>query len=98
LVFIKIPMMLPVAALAYEVNRWASKRMGNPVVRALVWPGLMMQKITTREPTRDQLEIALTALRYSLWRESVGVETLRQKSAEVKFFKSYDDVAAQVPV
>jgi uncharacterized protein YqhQ len=98
LVFIKIPLMLPVAAMAYEVNRWASKRMENPVVRALVWPGLMMQKITTQEPSRDQLEIALTALRYSLWREKVGVETLRQKAAEVEFYKSYDDVAAQVPV
>jgi uncharacterized protein YqhQ len=98
LVFLKIPMMLPVAALAYEVNRWASRRMANPVVRALVWPGLMMQKITTREPSRDQLEIALTALRYSLWRERAGIETLRQKDAEVEFFKSYDDVVAQVPV
>jgi uncharacterized protein YqhQ len=99
LVFIKIPMMLPVAAMAYEVNRWASKRMESPAVRALVWPGLMMQKITTQEPSREQLEIALTALRYSLWREKVGVESLRvRKPEEVQLFKSYDDVAAQVPV
>jgi uncharacterized protein YqhQ len=98
LVLVKIPMMLPVAAMAYEVNRWASKRMDRRLVRALVWPGLAMQRITTKEPSRDQLEIALTALRYSLWREKVGVETLREKRAEVEFFKSYDEVAAQVPV
>lgn len=98
LVFLKIPMMLPVAAMAYEVNRWASKHLESPLVRALVWPGLMLQKLTTKEPDRGQLEVALTALRYALWRERVGVETLREKKDEVLTFKSYDDVAAQVPV
>jgi uncharacterized protein YqhQ len=36
--------------------------MENPLVRMFTLPGLWMQKLTTREPSDDQLEIALAAL------------------------------------
>lgn len=68
-VFIKIPLMFPVAGIAYEMTRLSARFPSNPIVRAFTWPGLMLQHITTREPDDDQLEIALVALQKTLWRE-----------------------------
>lgn len=54
--------LLPVVAgLAYELIR-ASGQCDSPVVRILGWPGLWLQKLTTREPDDQQLEVALEAL------------------------------------
>ena len=52
-----------VAGLAFEFIMWSAKNQGNPVVRALIWPGLQLQKLTTREPTDDQVEVAMASLR-----------------------------------
>src|ERR687886_1963854 len=52
-----------VAGLAFEFIMWSAKNQGNPVVRALIWPGLQLQKLTTREPTDDQVEVAMTSLK-----------------------------------
>ena len=54
--------LLPViAGLAYEVIRWAGRSKGI-VVRTLVAPGLWLQHLTTREPSDDQIEVAIAAL------------------------------------
>lgn len=66
---IKIPLMMPIAGLAYEVNRFASRHPDSIWVQLLVSPGRLMQKLTTREPAEDQLEIALCAMRAALARE-----------------------------
>jgi len=52
-----------VAGLAFEFIMWSAKNQGNPIVRALVWPGLQLQKLTTREPTDDQVEVAMASLK-----------------------------------
>jgi uncharacterized protein YqhQ len=52
-----------VAGLSYEMLRFSSVRASNPIVRILIKPGLMLQRITTREPDDAQLEVALSALR-----------------------------------
>lgn len=59
---LKILLMFPIAGIAYEMIKYSSKRTENPLVRVLIFPGLWLQKLTTREPSDDQLEIALTAL------------------------------------
>lgn len=51
-----------IAGLSYELLRWAG-RADNIVVRVLSMPGLWLQKITTCEPTNDQLEVAICALK-----------------------------------
>jgi uncharacterized protein YqhQ len=66
MVLIKIVLMLPVAGLAYELIKACAFRMQNPFFRLLVWPGMVLQKLTTREPSDDQLEIALASLRQVL--------------------------------
>ncbi len=55
--------LLPVLmGVSYEVLRLTAKRRAAPFFRLLVWPGLMLQRITTQEPTDDMLEVAIAAL------------------------------------
>lgn len=63
LILIKIVLMLPIAGISYEFIRASAKHMGNPIFKALIFPGLILQRLTTREPTDDQLEIALASLK-----------------------------------
>lgn len=63
-------LMLPfIAGLAYEVIKWAGARSQQPLVRVLLWPGLMLQKMTTREPEDDMVEVAVMAMRRIVDRE-----------------------------
>ena len=56
-------LLIPViAAISYELLKWAG-RSDNKVVRILSWPGLMLQKLTTAEPTLEQLEVAILSLK-----------------------------------
>jgi len=52
-----------VAGIAFEFIMWSARHQENPLVRILVWPGLQMQKLTTREPTDDQVEVAMASLK-----------------------------------
>jgi uncharacterized protein YqhQ len=63
---LKILCMFPLSAIAYEIIRLAGKRQKNILAQALLWPGLQMQKLTTREPDEAQLETAIVALKAAL--------------------------------
>jgi uncharacterized protein YqhQ len=57
-------LLLPViAGLAYELIRFAGKHSGNRVLMTLLAPGLWLQRLTTREPTLDQIEVSIRALK-----------------------------------
>ena len=57
-------LLLPViAGVAYELIRFAGKHSGNRVLMTLLAPGLWLQRLTTREPTLDQIEVSIQALR-----------------------------------
>ncbi len=66
---LKIALAFPVAGIAYELQKRSARADCPPVLKALVSPGLWLQRITTIEPTDDQLEIALLALDRALARE-----------------------------
>lgn len=51
-----------IAGLSYEAIKWMGKHRRRRLVRALMWPGLMLQNLTTREPDREQLAVAIAAL------------------------------------
>ena len=52
-----------VAGVSYELTvRWAGSRPGDPLVRLLLWPGLQLQRLTTRVPDESMLECAIVAL------------------------------------
>lgn len=59
---LKLLFMPIVAGIAYEVIQYAGKH-DNKFVDIVSWPGMMFQKITTAEPDRGQLEVAITALK-----------------------------------
>jgi len=52
-----------VAGIAFEFIMWSARHQENPLVRILVWPGLQLQKLTTREPTDDMVEVAMASLK-----------------------------------
>ena len=68
-----------VAGIAYEWIRFAARNRENPVVNALIQPNLWLQKLTTREPGRDMLEVSICALKRVL----VSEPTLAAASAGV---------------
>ncbi len=51
-----------VMGLSYELLKLSAKHCRNIIVRILISPGLLMQKLTTREPTDRQIEVAIRAL------------------------------------
>lgn len=50
-----------IAGISYELLKWAGRSDGA-IVKILSWPGLMLQRLTTAEPTREQLEVAILSL------------------------------------
>jgi len=57
-------LLLPViAGVAYELIRFAGKHQDNRILMTALAPGLWLQRLTTREPTLDQLEVSIRALR-----------------------------------
>lgn len=70
LIAVKLPLMFPVAGIAYELQRLSAKDTCPTLIKVLLKPGLWMQKITTKEPSDDQLEVALVSLRRALGREN----------------------------
>jgi uncharacterized protein YqhQ len=71
-ILIKLPLMLPIAGISYELIKLAGRRAQRPVWRLVSLPGLWLQRLTTREPTDEQLEVALAAVGRTLRREQTG--------------------------
>ena len=69
LIVSRIALLPVIAGIAYELIRFAGKHAENRVLMTLLAPGLWLQRLTTREPTLDQLEVSIRALREVLERE-----------------------------
>jgi uncharacterized protein YqhQ len=63
LVITRIAFLPVIAGIAYELIRFAGKHADNRILMTLLAPGLWLQRLTTREPTLDQLEVSIRALR-----------------------------------
>jgi uncharacterized protein YqhQ len=61
-----------IAGISFELIKFAGRNRSRGWVRALMWPGLKLQLLTTREPDLDQLEVAIAALQAVLDRETPG--------------------------
>ena len=68
-----------IAGLSYEVIKWAGRNRRKRWVRGLMWPGLMLQNLTTREPDDEEVEVAIAALQ-----EVLSVETGEDREAEAQ--------------
>ena len=51
-----------IAGLSFEVIKWAGRNRSTPWVQRLMWPGMQLQKLTTREPDHEQLAVAIAAM------------------------------------
>jgi uncharacterized protein YqhQ len=69
LIISRIALLPLIAGIAYELIRFAGKHAENRVLMTALAPGLWLQRLTTREPTLDQLEVSIRALREVLERE-----------------------------
>jgi len=68
-------MFLPlIAGLSFELLKISGKTRDNLITRILIAPGLWIQRITTREPSDDQVEVAITALKNSITGTSLDPE------------------------
>ena len=72
LVLSRIILIPIIAGVAYEVIRFSAKHMDKRWVRITMKPGLTLQRMTTREPSLDQLEVAIASLRAVMTREQLA--------------------------
>jgi uncharacterized protein YqhQ len=70
-----------IAGIAYEIIRFAGRHPEHRVLRLLLMPGMWLQRLTTREPTLDQIEVSIRALREVLRLE--GRITPEERKVEV---------------
>jgi uncharacterized protein YqhQ len=70
-----------IAAVGYEILKFGAKHRGNPLVRAIMYPGILVQMITTRQPTDDMIEVAIVSMEQAL---AADGEPLPQGSGTLK--------------
>jgi uncharacterized protein YqhQ len=63
LIVSRIVLLPVIAGIAYELIRFAGKHADNRILMTLLAPGLWLQRLTTREPSLDQLEVSIKALK-----------------------------------
>ncbi|HEX2672803.1 MAG TPA: DUF1385 domain-containing protein [Polyangiaceae bacterium] len=81
----KLPFLPFIAAITFELQRVLAKYCTKGPGQVLLWPGFLVQKITTIEPDDKQLEVALSALLVTLEREQQGA------APEVASERTFDD-------
>ena len=60
-------LLIPViAAVGYEILRFGAKYRRNPLVKVLMYPGILVQMITTKRPTDDMIEVAIVSMQEAL--------------------------------
>jgi len=63
LFLVRISLLPLIAGLSYEFLKFSAKFEHNPVMKIFIFPGLLMQKITTKKPDKKQIEVAMAAVK-----------------------------------
>lgn len=69
-----------VAGLSFEAIKWMGRNRDQRLARALMWPGMQLQRLTTRVPTADQLQVAIAALQTVLAHEDPRKATAAERA------------------
>jgi uncharacterized protein YqhQ len=77
----RIIFLFPLAAISYEFLKYTAKHCNNFLVKIIMQPGLWVQKLTTREPEDDMMEVAIKAIEDVLSKEN----KLKVKEKEATF-------------
>ena len=72
----RLVLMPVIAGISYEILRFSSKKKNNPIIGLMVFPGLLLQRLTVKEPDDTQIEVALAALKDVLNTEETASEVL----------------------
>ena len=91
-------LLIPViAAVGYEILRFGARHRSNPLVKAILYPGLLVQMITTKQPTNDMIEVAIVSMEQALVADGAevpdGSESFEQRPLDLV----PPEVAAAVP-
>jgi len=79
---LRVACMPLIAGVAFEFIRLSGKYADRPAFRAIIWPGLQFQRLTTREPDLSMCEVAISAL--ELVRNDEMVVALERKGAPAR--------------
>ena len=72
-----------IIGISYEIGiKWLGKHPDGWLARILLWPGLQLQRLTTREPTPDQLEVAAAALEEVMRMDEAARVALKELAAQ----------------
>jgi uncharacterized protein YqhQ len=81
---VRIALMPLVAGLSYEIIRYAAKKESSAIFKFMTLPGIWLQNITTQEPDKEQLEVAIRALKESLKLEPMDTEEIPVNHRELE--------------
>ncbi|MBI2634599.1 DUF1385 domain-containing protein [Candidatus Peregrinibacteria bacterium] len=70
--FVRVAILPFIAGISYEYLKLSAKHAKNPIVKALIQPGLWFQRLTTKEPDKNQLAVGLASLEQALAMEVAG--------------------------
>ena len=62
----RIALIPVIAAVGYEILKWGARHRGNRLVRTIMYPGILVQMITTKQPTDDMIEVAIVSMEEAL--------------------------------
>jgi uncharacterized protein YqhQ len=66
--------LIPVIAMVgYELLRLGARHRSNPIIRVIMWPGILVQMITTKQPTDDMIEVAIVSMEEALTADGAEV-------------------------
>ena len=81
-----------IAAISYELQRLSARYCTVGPLRVLLWPGFLFQRITTREPSENQLEVAIAAMEMARVREEADKKPAQSDPDRVHVFQSFEGV------
>lgn len=88
-IFYRIILLPVVSGLTYEIIKWMGNN-NNKCTKILAYPGLMLQKLTTREPDLEQLQVAIVSLKVA-----DGIETVESIKEKYNKKPQYEDIDTQ---
>ena len=62
-----------IAAVGYEILRFGARHRANPAVKVLLYPGLLVQMITTKQPSDDMIEVAIVSMEQALVADGASI-------------------------
>ncbi|HEX5823429.1 MAG TPA: DUF1385 domain-containing protein [Candidatus Limnocylindrales bacterium] len=62
----RIALIPVIAAVGYEILKWGAKHRSNPIVKTIMYPGILVQMLTTKQPSVDMIEVAIISMEEAL--------------------------------